>query len=99
MTLAPISHSVGVEQLDSKVEAAHLAVLLHVSDQFVLQTVWIISLQRTCWVVRRRRKRLLYYIDRSVTKRYVAPITELLIRLDFLVHLKLHQRKRPCYSQ
>jgi hypothetical protein len=36
-TLAPIGHPVGVEELESKVEAAHLAIFVEVPDQLALQ--------------------------------------------------------------
>ena len=50
--LAPIGHGVGVEELDSKVEAGHLAIFIEVPDQLVLQAFRVTSLQRTRRIVR-----------------------------------------------
>jgi hypothetical protein len=83
-TLAPIGHFVGVEELESKIKAAHLDIFFQVPDQLVLQGVRVTPLQRPRWIVRRRYSRMLHNIDRSVTKRYGAPIAQLLIRLDCL---------------
>src|SRR6266850_235741 len=94
-TLPPIGHSVGVEELDSKIKTAHLAIFLEVPDELVLQTLRVTLLQRTRRIVGARRSRILHNIDRSVTKRNVAPITQLLIRFDFLVRLNLHQGDGP----
>jgi hypothetical protein len=46
MVLPPIGHPACVEELDTKIEAAHLAIFLHVSDQFILKAVRVIPLQR-----------------------------------------------------
>ena len=45
VALAPIRHSLRVDELDAEVEAAHLAVLVEVPDQFVLQAVRVTFLQ------------------------------------------------------
>src|ERR1700687_383596 len=90
MKLAPIGHRVRVQELDCEVEATHPAVFLEVPDKLVLQGVRVASLQRTRWIVRKWRGRILDNIDRSVTERYVAPVTKLLIWFDFLVRLHLN---------
>lgn len=48
----PIRHLVGVEELDAKIKTAHLAVLFKVSNQFVLQTIRILLIQRIGCIVR-----------------------------------------------
>src|SRR6266542_3368093 len=97
--LAPIGHPFGVEKLDSKVEAAHLAIFVDVPDQLVLQAVRVTPLQRARRIARERSQRLLYYVDRSVAKRYGAPVAQLLIRLDRLVCLQLCQREGSQHFQ
>src|ERR1700736_5664143 len=74
LMLAPIGHPVGVDELDSKVEAAHLVIFLNVSGELVLKTVRVSSLQRPRRIVRGWRSRILHDIDRSVTEGYVTPI-------------------------
>jgi len=97
--LAPISHPVDVEELDPKVESAHLAVFPEVPDQFVLQALRITPLQRTGRIVRGWRGRIFHHIDWSMTKRYGAPIAQLLVGLDGLARLDLCQSERPHHSQ
>lgn len=87
--LAPISHLAGVEKLESKFEGAGFAVFIEVPDQLVLQAIRISCLQGMCSIVRGWGDALLHNLDRSVTKRHSAPITELLIRFDGLVRLYL----------
>ena len=87
-TLAPVSHSFSVEELEPEVEAAHRAIFLKVPHQFVLQGIWVALLQ---WLARDcpgRRRRLLHDVNRAVTERHGAPIAELLIRLDRLARLR-----------
>src|SRR5277367_403946 len=67
LMLAPIGHLGGVEELDSKVEATHLAIFLYVSDQLVLKTVWVTPLQSPRRIVRGWGSRILHNIYRSVT--------------------------------
>ena len=63
MMFAPVGHSVRVEELNSKVEAAHLSVFLHVSDQFILKAVRITPLQGPRRIVRGRYSRILHDVD------------------------------------
>src|SRR5271155_26718 len=88
LTLTPIGHPIGVEQLESKSESAYPAVFGEVPDQLVLHGIWITALQWTRRIVRKWYCGLLHHLDRSVTKRHVAPIAQLLIRFDFLAGLE-----------
>ncbi len=97
--LAPIGQFSGIEKLNGKVEPAHLAIFFDVPDQFVLQSHRIAFLQRARRIVRRRYGRKLYDIGRSVTKRYGAPIAELLIGFDSLVSLQFSQSKGSNHFQ
>jgi len=95
VTFASIGHPVNVEELDSEIECAHFAIFLHMANEFVLEAIGVLLLGVSRRVLRRWDRRILHNVHRSVAKRHVTPITQLLIRLDCLMRLNLHQRKRP----
>src|SRR6266478_1774721 len=97
--LAPICHLVGIEKLNAKIETAHRAIFPEVPDQLVLQALRITPLQWARRIVRGWRSRILDDVDWPVTKRYGAPIAQLLVRPDCLACLQLRQSEGPQRSQ
>jgi hypothetical protein len=92
-TLSPIGHPVGIEELESKVEAAHLAIFVEAPDRLVPQGILVTPLQRMRGIVCGRCSRIPHDIDRSVTKRHGAPVAKLLTRFDCLASLQFCQHE------
>ena len=93
--LAPIGHLLRIQELDTEIEAADLAVLVHVTNEFVLQSFRVLLLQRLRRVGAGWSSRKLHDVNRPVPERHVAPIAKLLVRLDGLARLHLRQKDRP----